>query len=167
MTATERRKAMTRMLRGITVFAAMAVLGVSPAMADDKVFHPTGICHGENPDDRANMWQTTFGVYNTGTSEITVICGFIRDNTLNTNGLKGFKVRVNVPTTGGSVSCVLGSLNTNGEQLQAWQIGTTTSGFRTLDWGTALNLSVAGGTYVMWCGLSPNASIRSIVMSEY
>lgn len=156
---------MTRMLAGIAVFSAMAVLDVRPAVADAKVFYPA-VCSASNNSDNQYLFRGFNGLGHngaTGTPYLIVQCGLLRDNTLNTNGLAGFKMKIF-----NQVNCTLSHVDTNGNQTQAVsKFGVANAGFQTFDWGTSINTSVNGGMYSLQCLLYPGSAIYWIWMNEY
>lgn len=163
-TATDEEDLMTtRMLAGITVFAAMAVLQVTPAIADAKIFHPA-ICNAATPESHNKpIYRGTGALSYFGTGTVQITCGLTRDNTLNTNGLAGFKVRIY-----NQVVCSLTSVGTNGMALQSiTKYGQPNAGFQILDWGASLNTSVNGGMYVLSCDLYYDSALYWLSMNEY
>jgi hypothetical protein len=99
-------------------------------------------------------------------SLVTAVCALERSNTTNTTGLLDLEVRI-VSLEGNTVSvtCFADAQRTDGSTA----LSVAKSGFGTnfkIDFGSALNKSSSGGSYVVSCDLPAFTTIQSVYSSE-
>lgn len=135
---------------GVSVLALAALLPLTPStgLAGPRIYNAMG-CRR----DGANTH-----------------CFIERTNVSNTNGLRGFEVRLSGVVLGHSIICILKSMGTDGSQVLSLQQRRTTgqSGLVTLKWDANLSRSVNNGTYEFNCqNMNPESSLISYKATEY
>ena len=106
------------------------------------------------------------GVTNSSGINRDVICGVVRDNTTNTNGISDLEMAVSDPTTG-SFFCDAISADRNGNLLKVVRRTSTHSGPQILDWGNTLNVGGNKGHYAITCTVPANGVIHSVFVNEF
>jgi hypothetical protein len=106
------------------------------------------------------------GVTNSSGINRDVVCGIVRDNTTNTNGLSDLEMSVTDPTTG-SFFCDAISADRTGNLLKVVRRTSTRMGVQTLDWGASLNVSSSKGHYAITCTVPANGIIHNVFANEF
>jgi hypothetical protein len=151
-------------LAGILVASSFG----SRALADTKIISAAGNCKA------ASSSQATYLHYSLTDASVggsvpggylTMFCTMIRDVTTNSDGLESFDVLVNNPA-GKSTFCTVASYDANGTQIDAATAATAATGIQWLHFGTAINVSAAGGFYAFGCYVPAYGSVKFYSWAE-
>ena len=155
--------------RKIAAAAGLAVCALtSGASADSKVVSGASCVLTVG----TNLTRSAAGIRNNETGNVTVFCSLLRDNTANNNGLTSLRISATANNgTAGLNECTVYSLNAWGERLPSepscGQINPAISnGTAIWDFGSALNQSAAGGSYVIRVSIRPGQTLKSIYYNE-
>jgi hypothetical protein len=150
------------------LFGTLLLAAVNPAIASNAKILPGTMCLEQG---NTTFWRPDQGniATNTSSSQITVVCPVVRDNTLNSTGLYGLKVYCRNSSTGAAASCLPQALDEYGKDVPASPVlmpkACSSSG--TIDFGTTLNRSVPAGSFIVKCTMPAGTSIISVRQDEY
>jgi hypothetical protein len=152
-------------LTAVTAFAlGLVALPRHSIGADGKIINSTN-CQLAG-DAAGRLSYLVGGVMNISGINHDVMCGLLRDNTTNTNGISDLEMSVSDPTTG-SFFCDAVSADRNGNLLKVVRRTSTKSGAQILDWGASLNLSASKGHYAITCTVPNNGVIHNVFVNEF
>jgi hypothetical protein len=157
-------------LTGALGAAALALLpaGVAGA-ADGKGIHGS-VCEPMRSADNIEGQQFVHDLAGlTNFSGVAtprfVFCPLVRDNNGNTDGLPALKVVVKAKGVG--IRCAAVARSDAGATVKSvFKTSAAVTGVTTIDFGNTMNVSTAGGSYVVQCELPGGTSVMAVNYDE-
>lgn len=158
------------MLSPRTTFAALVTCSLCLASAplgmaaEDHIYSGANCAPSPSDNIDSDISQNSGGTWNIDpTYSRSVYCGIDRENTTNTNGLDSAYVAVDDSSGTRGFSCTMYSYDKYGDLEDSSTVTTTGTyqGETTLSFGSTINISAAGGYYVLRCSI-PNSFSRVI-----